>query len=347
MTALHLVANQGQVSGGEEMLLRCADAARDLGHEVVVVAPAQPDEALQRAREASYPTVAIPGADRAAYARALRRWDRDRAGVLWCHGLLPALATAGRPDRVVHLHQLPRGAAQQLALRVAARGVRAVVAPSRHMASRVPGALALPNWSERVSATRRGADAGPPVVGFLGRLSSDKGADVLADAMHRLPSSGGRPAPVLLVAGDSRFVPDDQRRAVEAALDRLGDRVRRAGWVTREEFFSQVDVAVFPSVWSEPFGLGAVEAMSAGVPVVVSDAGALPEVVGPDHPWVAMAGDPEALATVVAAALDAGASDPVTTAARLRWQTEFSPDAGRARVAGLLDRLGIVTRAGR
>ncbi|ONN64044.1 glycosyltransferase [Herbaspirillum sp. VT-16-41] len=42
------------------------------------------------------------------------------------------------------------------------------------------------------------------------------------------------------------------------------------GWVRREEFFDQVDLAVFPSVWEEPFGLVAAEAMARGVPFVIS-----------------------------------------------------------------------------
>jgi glycosyltransferase involved in cell wall biosynthesis len=55
-----------------------------------------------------------------------------------------------------------------------------------------------------------------------------------------------------------------------------------------------VDLAVFPSVAPEAFGLVAAEAMSIGCPYVISDAGALPEVAG-DHPYVAAAGDAEAL----------------------------------------------------
>ncbi|MFM6849231.1 MAG: glycosyltransferase, partial [Terrabacter sp.] len=85
------------------------------------------------------------------------------------------------------------------------------------------------------------------------------------------------------------------------------------------------------------------EAMAAGVPYVVSDAGALPEVAGPEHPWVARDADPDDLAAVVMRALDATPEEVrvVTRRARLRWEDEYSPRAGRQRVERLLAGLGV------
>jgi hypothetical protein len=100
-------------------------------------------------------------------------------------------------------------------------------------------------------------------------------------------------------------------------------------WMQRDRFFDAVDVAVVPSTAPESFGQAAAEAMAAGVAVVVSDAGALTEVVGPAHPWVSRAGDAEDLARALVAALDADAA-PVVAAARDRWQHLYSPAAGRA-----------------
>ncbi len=93
-----------------------------------------------------------------------------------------------------------------------------------------------------------------------------------------------------------------------------------------------------PSVAPEAFGLSAAEAMAAGVPVVASDAGALREVLGPGHPWVTAAGDPVALRAGVEAWLDAGADGRAEVAAAQhdRWRLEYSPVAGRERVAALL-----------
>lgn len=333
--SLHLAANQGQVGGGEVMLLRCATTARDLGLDVTVVAPARPDQTLRAAEDLGLATVPVPGRGRADYARRLRRWDAERSGILWCHGLLPALATAGHRDRIVHLHQLPTGLVQRLGARLARRRALAVVVPSASLAARLPGSRVLPNWTEDTRPThRRRGDS--PVVGYLGRLSHDKGVDVLAAAVAAL-AERGRPLR-LLVAGDFRFVPDDQREQVVAAL--LAVDADRHAWMPREAFFDAVDVAVVPSTAPESFGLAAAEAMAAGVPVVVSDAGALTEVVGPAHPWVSRGGDAEDLARALVAALDADAA-PVVAAARDRWQHLYSPAAGRAAVRALLEDLGL------
>jgi len=320
------------------MLLRTAKAIRELGSAVSVVAPAEPAETLRTAREAGFATVPIEGIGRAAYARGLRRWDRHRAGVLWCHGLLPSLSTAGHPRRIVHLHQLPHGPMQRLSLALARPRTLAIVVPSHFMAGRVAGSRALPNWTEDLP---RRVHAGQMmrVLGFLGRLSEDKGVDVLASAFEMLALQPGTD-PRLVVAGDSRFVPADQEARVTAALASIAEFVELRGWTPRDDFFASVDITVFPSVWPESFGLGVAESMAAGVPCVVSDAGALPEVVGAGHPWVAPAGDAVGLACVLRAALD-GDPTPIVDRARRRWEAEYSPAAGRARVADLLCDLGL------
>lgn len=112
----------------------------------------------------------------------------------------------------------------------------------------------------------------------------------------------------------------------------------RLGHVAPAELFAQIDLAVFPSRWPESFGLVVAEAMAAGTPFVISDAGALPEVAGAGHPWVTAAGDVEALALMIERVGQSEATDisNITRAARVRWETEYSPAAGRDRVQRLL-----------
>ena len=334
---VHLAANNADLGGGEQVLVRCAAALVALGRDAVVVAPDRPTDVLDAAASVGARVVAIRADGRRDHLRRLRAWDAsERDGLLWCQGLVPALATAGHRRRIVHLHQLPRSRAQWAALAVARLGAERVLVPSAFLAGRVRGAEVLANWTDDVDLVPRGAAARP--VGCMGRRATDQGADLVARALAAPALADA----TLAVAGDDRWVPDDQRVPTHDALAALGDRVRRLGRVTPAELFAQVDLAVFPSRVAESFGLVAAEAMAAGVPFVVSDAGALPEVAGPDHPWVARAGDADDLAAVITRALEATPEEVrvVTRRARLRWEDEYSPRAGRQRVARLLAGLG-------
>ena len=88
-------------------------------------------------------------------------------------------------------------------------------------------------------------------------------------------------------------------------------------------------------MWPETFGLVVSEAMSAHCPFVITDAGALQEVAGAEHPFVAKADDAVSLADTIERAAE-GYDEELLDAARDRWQTNFSPGAGRARLAEIL-----------
>jgi glycosyltransferase involved in cell wall biosynthesis len=203
------------------------------------------------------------------------------------------------------------------------------------MAARIRGSRPLPNWTADLPVLDRVPTGNRTTLGYLGRISTDKGVDVLARAVAGLDDVD------LVLAGDSRYVAAADVARVDAQLGSLGSRVRRLGHIAPADLFRSVDIVVFPSVWAEPFGLVVAEAMASGVPFVISDAGALPEVAGPDHPWVARSGDADDLAGVIGAALTAPADDvrAVTDRARRRWQAEYSPKAGRLRVRRLLEEL--------
>lgn len=340
MADLTLAANNGDIGGGEVMLLQMADLARDLGLDVQIVAPDR-SPVLEHAQTDGFVTCGIRADSRRQYMASLRRWDaRARTGLLWCHGLVPALATAGHRRRVVHLHQLPERLTAT-ASRLAAVGADRVVVPSVFLQSRLPGTQVFPNWTSPF-VTNRHPRQDAAIIGYLGRLSPGKGTVVLAEALEIL--NDRHPGHVrLLVAGEPRFVSEAEHRRTEEALARVAPLVERHGWVDRSTFFSAVDLAVFPSVAEESFGLVVAEAMSAGVPFVISDAGALPEVAGPGHPWIARREDPQDLARAIAEALDADPS-PVTAAARRRWETCYSPDAAREHLRAVLTDLGVPTK---
>lgn len=340
-----IATNNGDMGGGEVMLLNIAEALRFSGIAVTVVGPREPGGLVEAAEERGFSTTVLPASGRAAYMVQLALWRlRNLRVPLWCNGLVPSAATAGLGPRLVHLHIIPEGA-NALAARVARLGARRVLVPSRFMAREIPGTHVLENWTEDLQrAVRRPAlqEGGPVRIGFLGRLIRDKGADVLARAVRELIEVDGLDIRLVL-AGENRFGSPEDDRALAAALDGIESHVERLGWTDRDAFFAGVDLAVFPSVFPEPFGLVAAEAMASGTPFVISDAGGLAEVAGPDHPWVARAGDHRHLAAAIRSALPV-LQDPeqraaMLGAARARWEELYSPPEGARRVQRLLSSL--------
>lgn len=341
--ALTIASNQGEVGGGEVMLLAIARAARELGHDVTVVGPASPSHVLDMARRDGFHTVAIPGRSARSYLRHLRAWDTShRQGILWCNGLRPAFATAGRPNRIVHLHQLP-STKQKLFTTAARRGALTTLVPSDYLAAQVSDSTTMWNWTDDLAPkkptselTAHSSSRRPGTIGYIGRLSHGKGVHVLCAAVGILRERGHDVK--LLLAGEARFVNDDEAAAVEAAIERLGEAAIRRGWMERSDFFSKVDLAVFPSTLPESFGLVAAEAMAARCPFVASDVGALPEIVGTDYPYLARPGDPLALADMLERALqDTWATQ--LDRSHARWLENFTTEAGTRRVARLLSAL--------
>lgn len=337
MSAPHIwiATNHGAIGGGEVMLLQIAEALRELGRAVTVVAPSHPPALAEAARAQGLDVVVLGADDRVSWMLALRRWRRrHREGILWCNGLVPAAATAGQPNRIVHLHQYATGKKAILA-RIARMRALMTVVPSQHFAGTMPGSFVLLNWTGAFEPTSRHRVPGEPfVVGYLGRLGMDKGVHVLADAIGELDRR--MPGGVRLrLAGESRFVDPRAAQVVKRALTEIEPLIDRVGWVPPQELFDAIDVLVAPSVAPEPFGLVAAEAMSAGVPVIVSDAGGLPEVVGTENGRILPAGDGRALVEEIAALMQPGAEAGVVEQQE-RWAQRFSPAAGRERVAALI-----------
>lgn len=334
------------MGGGEQMLLRIAEGARELGWWVRIVGPRW-GELGHRCRTESFSYAAVRGSSRRSFAVNLAaRLSRPGLGLVWANGALPALCATASPNPiVVHLHQRLTPS-QSIALAAVRAQARAVVVPSQDMHRTIRGSTTLLNWTEDISPlTDRPPAAREPAeftIAYLGRLSTDKGVDTLAAAASHLVAQLPDTRVRLLVAGDSRFVPTESAEQVADALHSCAAHVETPGWLPPVEVFARADVCVVPSRWAEPFGLVAAEAMAAGVPLIVSDAGGLPEVVGQDYPLVFPAGDVQRLVEVLA---QLHQEPPETTAARtgelrMRWETTFSPEVGQKRLEQLLASLG-------
>ena len=112
---------------------------------------------------------------------------------------------------------------------------------------------------------------------FIGTLEARKNIGVLLDAYVRLLRR--RPdVPPLVLAGKS--TPDATPWLSRLHQPPLAGRARHVGYAAdREALYEQARVLVLPSR-DEGFGIPVLEAMSAGIPVVASARGALPEVIG-------------------------------------------------------------------
>lgn len=334
-------ANNGDVGGGEVMLLRMAEVANEAGHDVHVVGPNAEDGVVQQARERGLACTAL-AANRSDYMRELRSWDRGRNGLLWCNGLVPALATSGHRGRVIHLHQLPRGF-HRPAGTVARLGALLTVVPSSFMAAKLHDTHVMENWSQP-PGTPHGdlldslsvADR-PTRIGYIGRLGIEKGVHLAGQAVQALRHQGHDLT--FVVAGDSRFVDTPSQAAVWATLDALSPHVELLGWVAPDDFFPAVDVVVVPSVEPESFGLIVVEAMSMRRPVIITTAGALPEVVGPGHPWVAKAGSVTSLTEAIRSFLNTPREDveAILDHGHARWLAQYAPPPGQTRFRSTLN----------
>ncbi|MDY3049551.1 MAG: glycosyltransferase family 4 protein [Rothia sp. (in: high G+C Gram-positive bacteria)] len=122
----------------------------------------------------------------------------------------------------------------------------------------------------------------PQSLVYLGRLSSDKGIDLLLEALARLRERGHEPTLSLIGGGD--YQPE-----VEALIEKfkLQDCVTLHGpqeGPAIAQILNQKAIAVVPSRIPEPFGTVTLEAAASGCVVLVANHGGLPEAIGEAGP---------------------------------------------------------------
>lgn len=218
------------------------------------------------------------------------------------HSMHPLLMPARRAARIVTVHDLDfldhpertRGEIRRDYASLApahARRADAVIAVSRFTAGEVERRLGVardrifiassgaPPWMPRREQPSRG-----PIL-FMGTLEPRKNVGALLDA-YRLLLDRVPDAPPLWLAGSAGDAAAPWLRALERPP--LAGRVVHLGYITgdrRLDLYTQASMLVLPS-HLEGFGIPVLEAMTAGVPVIVSTGGALPEVAGDAAPAI-------------------------------------------------------------
>ena len=156
--------------------------------------------------------------------------------------------------------------------------------------------------TERVATRPRRVES---VIALLavGAVVPRKGYDVLVAALARLKHWPWR----LVIAGDcGRSVDTFRRLVADIAALGLGDRVQLAGTVTAEELaslYASADLFVLPSRF-EGYGMAYAEAIAHGVPVIGTNAGAIPETVPADAGVLVPPDDVDMLAATLQRLMD-------------------------------------------
>ena len=335
-----LLVSSLERGGPLEQALLLAAGLVERGVEVgVTCAPGSADRfAATGAR-----TVALsqrPGFDLPAAVKLWRRMrtvdvvhGQDRRSGLWTR-LAPGMGTVAR---IYTVHGLPDSYMPAplgrrpvpLRDRIAYEGIDAalcrradaVIIPSEMMARTFRERLGFPADRIRVvpngvvlpdTPIERGSE-----VGTLSLLEPVKDVRTFLAAAARLAPA--HPDLRFVVFGDG-----SERGALERRARELGiaDRVAFPGHVERSEAMKRLGILVLPSI-VENAPLALLEAMAAGVPVVASRTGGIPEITGEDTALLVAPQDSEGFADAIARTLD----DPASSASRVA--------AARSRVASL------------
>jgi glycosyltransferase involved in cell wall biosynthesis len=191
------------------------------------------------------------------------------------------------------------------------RRADSVIIPSATLAAVFRNRLGFP--ADRIRVVPNGVDPVAPIgvrgheVGTISLLEPVKGLVTFLDAAATLARSW--PALRFVVFGEG-----SQRCELESRAHRLGigDRVAFPGYVDREQALRRLAVLVLPSI-VETAPMVLLEAMAAGVPVIASRTGGIPEITGERTVSLVQPGDATAFAAAAARLL----SDPKLAEARI------------------------------
>ena len=188
------------------------------------------------------------------------------------------------PFRAQVLDEMKRRAAE----------VDAFIAPSRFYAEKMSAVLGVESERMRVVplGVKGDADEAPvearadsaPTIGFLARISPEKGLHLLAEAFRELAQRPEGANARLKIAGWLGTKDEAYFAEVMSRFDAWGlaDRVEHAGELDLEgkrRFLDSLDVLSVPTVYREPKGLFVLEALARGVPVVQPRHGSFPEMI--------------------------------------------------------------------
>jgi len=324
-------------------------------------APAEPEPWMR-----AFPVDEVPGSIRSLYPRWNLAGRPALPEAIRSTDLVHATSASAVPPNaegqrlVVTVHDLafetypsmfprPWRAMYRLGLRAAVRRADAILTPSRNTAEDVlsrtkvdparlhvvPLAATPPGPETEVIDALERLKVRPPYVLFVGTLEPRKNLVRLVRAYRRVAATGLPHA--LVLAGPLGWRHESLMR--ELALEGPGDIVMTGALPPAEldAIFRAADAFAYPSLY-EGFGLPVLEAMTRGIPAIVSNTSSLPEVTGD----AALGVDPRSIREIAAAietlCTDVDLAERLAAAGRLRAE-RFSWDETARRTLEVYERV--------
>lgn len=144
---------------------------------------------------------------------------------------------------------------------------------------------AFNSTTEDINRKTLGLQSSDFVIIFSGRLIPEKGIEPLIEAMNELKNHSD--IKLVVIGGVEYGNNNPQSTFLQKIVTRakvIGN-ILFTGYVAHEkvaEYLHLSDIAVLPSLWEEPFGLTCIESMAAGLPLITTHKGGIPEIVDKD-----------------------------------------------------------------
>lgn len=174
---------------------------------------------------------------------------------------------------------------------------------------------------------------------FVGRMVPEKGVDTLIEAWRLLDGSDVRSEEdVLSLIGDGPGLEANAKALRDCPSIRATGQLEHASAMERIQSSSML---IFPSRWAEPFGLGVIEAMALGKPVIATNIGGPSEIVEDGVTGILIPkDDPRALADSIAELLaDPDKARRMGEAGRKKYLKRYTPETQADALMGVFQSL--------
>ena len=215
-----------------------------------------------------------------------------------CDGYAYKLSQRGYKNLILHMHN-ERRTSKSMYDKIVYNNITKIITVSNYIKNTVPSFISKDriqtvyngidlksftsyNTKHAICRESIGVSDDDFVIVYNGRINEEKGISELIEAMLLL--KGHTTIKLLIIGGtffgntksEDRFV-----CSLKGKIKEIEDRCVFTGFIPYSQvplYLRLADIAVLPSMWDEPFGLTIVEAMAAGLPLITTQSGGIPEI---------------------------------------------------------------------